>query len=480
MSQDRPDAVWPIGNKNEYPLGTDSFGVLFFNFKDGIKDEFYIKKYISQLFSVTSISRNNKLLLYSNGIHVYNNNLEIMENGNDINPGELQKNYYDSGYPAVNAIFSLFSPGNESKHIDLIHMQAEFNYGIYKECNGSFLYHTKIDLTSNNGLGKVIFKNKIIGRGPFKKGGMAACRHANGRDWWFAVNRCSDSLAVYLLDQNGPKFHHYDSIIRHFSNAPSQAVFSPDGRYFALHSNTQTESEIHLFDFDRCTGRFSNHRLWNYIDLPHLPTAGVAFSPNSRFMYIISREKIHQYNLEAADIRASDQVVAEYDGHLDPFAPTVFFMAQLAPDGKIYINGRGSLHSLTVINQPDLPGILCDVRQHAVPLFFQNDFSMPYFPCFTLGPETGSVCDSLIVSNEDLAEALQVQLYPVPASDQLHLDCPSGDIERVDMIDLNGTIVKHFFGNTRELDIRDIRQGVYLLRCYGSKSNAVLKVVIQR
>lgn len=48
-------------------------------------------------------------------------------------------------------------------------MQQEYQGGKWKDCIGSFLYHTKIDIHANNGLGRVIFKNKIIGRGPLRE-----------------------------------------------------------------------------------------------------------------------------------------------------------------------------------------------------------------------------------------------------------------------------------------------------------------------
>ena len=85
-----------------------------------------------------------------------------MENGNDINPGQLQNDFKNEGYPTLNSFFSVLSPGNEKEEADLIHMQQEYQGGKWKDCSGSFLYHTKIDFNANNGLGRVIFKNKII------------------------------------------------------------------------------------------------------------------------------------------------------------------------------------------------------------------------------------------------------------------------------------------------------------------------------
>ena len=71
---------------------------------------------------------------------------------------------------------------------------------------------------------------------------------------------------------------------------------------------------------------------------------GAAFSPNSRFLYVTSVLDVYQYDTEASDIAASMVHIAHWDSTYSPGPPfaTVFDIAQLAPDGKIYI-GTGNL-----------------------------------------------------------------------------------------------------------------------------------------
>jgi len=114
-------------------------------------------------------------------------------------------------------------------------------------------------------------------------------------------------------------------------------------------------------------------------------------------LYISSHLKVYQYDLLADDIQATKDTVAIYDGFTSPQPPfgTTFFLAQLAPNGKIYLNANnGGLH-MHVINKPDQPGELCDFQQHGIELPTWNSFSMPNFPNYRLGPLFGSPCDTI-------------------------------------------------------------------------------------
>ncbi|MCB0548394.1 MAG: PKD domain-containing protein [Phaeodactylibacter sp.] len=125
-------------------------------------------------------------------------------------------------------------------------------------------------------------------------------------------------------------------------------------------------------------------------------SGGVAISPNSRFLYVSSFKNVYQYDLWAEDIPASKDTVAVWDGFMvPPVFATTFFLMQLGPDGKIYINSNNAVPYLHVINNPDLPGDSCDVCQHCVALPSWNSFSLPNFPNYRLGHLQGSPCDTL-------------------------------------------------------------------------------------
>ena len=87
-----------------------------------------------------------------------------------------------------------------------------------------------------------------------------------------------------------------------------------------------------------------------------------------------------------------------YDGFESPFG-TPFFLAQLAPDDKIYINTNTTVDVLHVIHEPDKKGKACDFEQHGVQLPTLNAFTMPNNPYYGLGPLDGSPCDTLNINN---------------------------------------------------------------------------------
>ena len=129
----------------------------------------------------------------------------------------------------------------------------------------------------------------------------------------------------------------------------------------------------------------------------------MAVSPNARFLYVSSYLYIYQFDLWADDIEASKETVAIYDGYAAPFA-TRFYMAQLAPDGKIYLSCSNGVDILHVIHKPNEKGLACEVEQHGIQLPTYNASSMPNFPNFRLGPLDGSSCDTLGLNNLPIAK----------------------------------------------------------------------------
>ena len=62
-------------------------------------------------------------------------------------------------------------------------------------------------------------------------------------------------------------------------------------------------ADLDIFDFDRCTGLFSDPVNITIDDSNSL--GGLAFSPNSRFLYVSSVLDVYQYDTEASDIASS-------------------------------------------------------------------------------------------------------------------------------------------------------------------------------
>ena len=193
-------------------------------------------------------------------------------------------------------------------------------------------------------------------------------------------------------------------------------------RYLTYGPAANPDGALYIYRFDRNTGELYAplHKIFPKPEY----NGGLAFSSNSRYLYVSKFLQILQYDLHADDILASETVVAEYDGFLDEQGvPTRFYGLQLAPDNKIYGNIPGfNSRYLHVIDQPDLPGAACNVIQHAIYLPAHNFGTLPNLPFYRLYEATVS-CDSLI-SSALAPPPAQIQpairVWPVPAADVLY------------------------------------------------------------
>ena len=205
-------------------------------------------------------------------------------------------------------------------------------------------------------------------------------------------------------------------------NNSASVAFSPDGSKFAHFSIIEG---LNIYDFNRCSGQLSNpvYIPMNIWAASYWLGNGVAFSPNSRFLYLSATEMLLQYDMQASDIPSSVDTVGIYDGWYLPNNPIFgsrFATAQLAPDGKIYISCGTSLPVYNVINNPDEKGNGCNFMQHSIALPRLSN-GVPNFPNYRLGP---SQCDSLSALSDDLLAAKEkiLKVFPNPAIDYAVID----------------------------------------------------------
>ncbi|MBK8723519.1 MAG: hypothetical protein IPL95_15040 [Saprospiraceae bacterium] len=129
--------------------------------------------------------------------------------------------------------------------------------------------------------------------------------------------------------------------------------------YASFHGVTinATSRFVLTYDFDRCSGNFSN-RKYLYVDTTRAWCGGAAISPNSRYLYVAFTNFVFQYDLFANNIEATKDTVLVRDFTKNP-GSSAFFQAQLAPDGKIYISTQNTTTYYHVINFPDKKGDSC-------------------------------------------------------------------------------------------------------------------------
>lgn len=119
-------------------------------------------------------------------------------------------------------------------------------------------------------------------------------------------------------------------------------------------------------------------------------------------------------------------------------------IAQVAPDGKIYISTGNSTFHLHVINLPDDAGFACDLVQHGVelPAYYFN--GLPNHPNYHLGPMDGTVCDSLGINEGMMEHAMQLALhaYPNPSTGAFTLGyAAQPNVGELEVRDLSGRLV---------------------------------------
>lgn len=284
---------------------------------------------------------NGNLLMVSNGCWIADATLDTMQNGGGLNPNPFTSTWCDNvtGIPFPHSNVIVPYPGDSSKYV-LFHQTGTDNVNL----KSSYLYYSVIDMNLNGGLGGVIAGQKnLVALQAGLNPGLAVCKHANGRDWWIvAFKDSSDIVYKFLLSPSG-----VSAPVQQVLGVPptvyllGQMHFSPDGKKMAYSYYDGVVGALtftlRLFDFDRCTGMFSNTQVISFTETS--PGLGLAFSSNSKYLYACTARKIIQLNTDTSDVAASMDTVAIYDGYAYPypFLQTLFWTMYLAADGKIYI-----------------------------------------------------------------------------------------------------------------------------------------------
>ena len=440
------------------------------NFFGGIPTSYFQQRNLD--FNRTSITMSDlagNLLFYSNGFSICNDNNDTMLNGAGIDSSYVLTQWYNDGQPAAQTMLVIPQPGNETRYYNIFHVTIDttWNNGVIAFENALKLRHTIIDMTLDSGRGDVTQRELPLMYDTLSAGQVQGVKHANGRDWWVLIPRYAGGVFYSFLvtpdtvngpinQQLGPNL--IGASIRH-------VIFSPDGNKYAF---VDHRNHLLIYDFDRCTGVLSNA-----IQIPVLDSMiarGVAFSPNSRYLYMSSHLYLYQFDTWATNIAASQITVAEWDTFYSPQPPsaTTFYLPMLANDDKIYINTSNATDRMHIINSPDSGGLACDVCQHCLNLPTLNSFTMPNYPNYFLGAETGSLCDTLTSVNEINNFAISLTIKPNPAQEYFWLDynLPSNNHAILNIYNILGAKIFHrtlySYFNTVKVECASLPSGMYI------------------
>lgn len=482
MIAQKHDYNWVFGLYT-YPDDRNFNGNLLNFSEDTVSIEVYEKFNSLDHVTTTYSDSEGNLKFWSNGCDIFNNENEVMENGDTLNSGLTYEgscipDEFTSYIGGHQAMLSLPDLQNE-KHVHVFHKWVPWN--VLNDYEN--LLYTKVNLEANNGLGKVEMKNEII-NSLSSSGLLTATKHEDLESWWLiTAEKWDKNLFVYnILSDSiiGPKIHNQGVVLTSNNQGSSSSSFSPDGSKYAIFGEADG---LRLYDFDRKTGELSNYE---FIEAPHDHEggrAGLTFSASGRFLYTCHWKKIYQYDMWAEDIGASMIRVAEWEESFDDIFnyPTMFFVMERAPDCRIYLSAQNATNTIHVIHHPDRKGEACMVQQNIkIPAY--NFTTLPHFPNYRLG--TGEVCDStkifpdnlLVAVEEQLNQSMEqdfgISLYPNPSTGIFYLEFAKqikGDLNLF-IYDVQGKRVfskdlKTLHG-TLDLDLSKLSKGMYYFQLF--------------
>jgi hypothetical protein len=412
---------WITGYQYDNIVYDEAIDNVIYDFTGDTMQIHYVEKFPSSETRGTNGSicdENGQLLLYSTGCRVHEADGTIIPGTDTMNAGFVYNaQCYDymgnpnSGYTVPSGL--IFLPvGKERFFIFYLWKDYKPDYGP----NNFRLYSMMLDKSPGDVHFNASQVNHII-LSDTLNGSLAACRHANGRDWWLLCPKTnSPKIFTFLVDSSGAKLQLNQKIgasrLSPYDEATGQCAFSPDGTKFIEYC---IRSDIKIFDFDRCSGRLSNPihiPIKDYADT--IFSAGACVSPNARYLYVPSSNHIYQFDLKSNDISTSKQVVAVYDGVKMGFLTLDFNHAELAPDGKIYITNWAGRTTYHVIEHPDSAGVACGVRQHVQWTKWAVS-NIPHHPNYLLGPLAGSGCDTITFVKQ-VHRKNEIKIFPNPVS----------------------------------------------------------------
>ena len=312
-----------------------------------------------------------QLQFYTDGSTVWNRNHAIMSNGTGLNGS------FSSTQSAI------IVPNPNSTNIYYI-FTVDFQGG----SNG--LQYSEVDMNLDGGLGAITTNKNILLLTPVLEK-LTAVKHANGNDIWVIAHKNgSAEFYAYLVTNTGIQ----TPIITDIGFSYGGSSFSENAGYMKISPNGQRlamaffkfNNGLQLFDFNNATGVISSHI--NVYDVPGAAQLyGIEFSPSGDILYVAGGGGVAQFDIT---LPTAFQILSSVTFLSNNIADNYWGALQLAPDGKIYItriadDDAPDVHTLSVINEPDILGTGCDfqldtislgtgIAQSGLPQFIQSFF----------------------------------------------------------------------------------------------------------
>ncbi|RMH45481.1 MAG: hypothetical protein D6694_04640, partial [Gammaproteobacteria bacterium] len=387
-----------------------------------------------------------RLQFFTNGNAIASWDNTLMENGTGLNDSAPIADTTEDTWmipPYATPSFTGI-PDTENPYVYYLLHQFIDNNGIPTSTG---MQITKIDMSKNNGKGRVEYKNRFLNHGSFHYS-FQAIKHGNGRDWWIiqktpeSMNYLAtllhrDSVVTQIWSSiDGFQQNHLDSL---GSSAHSLIISSPEGDFLIDYSIYYPEPVAKLMHFDRCSGQITlvdtiqtaviRNFLCNGINEPQLLYYWtMSFSPSERYMYGFGTRGVGRWDMKASDFKSTFEEIyktTDCSGML----PTGWLVP--APNGDlfdIYLNVHFRLRN------PDQPASASDIcyPHYFTPSCIGADeyyFFNPLYPNYRLGPLEGSPCDTLNLEppGEAPGEEWTLSVGPSPAASSFTVRLGQGD-----------------------------------------------------
>jgi hypothetical protein len=341
------ESNWYFFNKNALSFST---GVPVYNNSAFINNTFNLgDSGITNESSAVQSNATGNLLFYTDGKILWNKNHQQVTN------------ILKGNYSTLNGVVIVPNPGNSSQYYvftnDITHggtgPLVTFRRG---------LNYTKVQVDANNIATLVTgqvnvpvtlppsvtgYETSFDGSGAIRMNeGITAVKKVNG--YWIIASAVKNFNSLYFLiyelDAAGNLNFIRESFIENLAspvgNNTSRNVniqVSPDAKKVAFSYGFIVFSNDYVYDFDICTGNFSNKRV-----IPLQDFYAMEFSPDSKLLYVTYAGKLTQIDLEGC--MAMKEIVN--------IAPNEFGGMQRGPNNKIY-SIIYATSQIAVINNPN-------------------------------------------------------------------------------------------------------------------------------
>jgi hypothetical protein len=261
------------------------------------------------------------------------------------------------------------------------------------------------------------------------------------------------------------------------------SLFSSDGSKYAY----WTDCQIHIFDFDRCTGKLSNHRP---VSVPErmIPGGGLAFSASGKYLYATEYTKLYRLDLSQPSLKLDTLITGSFNTATHPSAIGLSLgYMYTAPDSNIYITPPHRARYMHVINCPDAenPAEICFEKEGlSLPVYNMSTIPSNYNPHIPLLLGVNATCDSILLSDTKIQTDLgKLSLSPNPASTTVHVESPDIEFDGIGLFNINGVaILYHGFttaGMSQVIDLTNLPDGIYSLVIFRHGSPAAAQKLVK-